>query len=498
MINKTSLVRWGRFSQLSDRKEIIGGVLIAIAWFYLNISSLIWLFASLQDTALFNQAIFVATVATVAFLGVRYRQQIEFSYVPQLQLSPSLLMLGCGIGAIAIRWLLDIEQVSVLLFVLGTYGLAGLFISPNFWRKGLPVAVLFACILPFSLQFSVGLGFPIRVLTAYAVEHILNSWQIAAVSSHEIIVLENGIAQVDLPCSGLKSLWTGTLFLLAATWLENRQIRWRWLLVCSAHLLLLISANIGRVLLLVLIANVFDRPELAQIVHVPLGILGFSSACFFTWLLLQNVPINLGTKVATIQTKSAQADLKKKELILCALLIGLSLLPKPEVILAEPLALNQINLPARMELKSIPLTKFERNFFAEYPQTIAQKQRFKSDNLSGSILLVSTTSWQAHHAPELCFVGNGFAVEQMNKERLSPEVIGRWLSLENGQMNAVYWFQSNRQTTDEFISRFWSDVTRQQKSWTLVSVLFDEPEKVDSSEVREFVSNIHREIANSL
>jgi exosortase O len=495
MINKTSLVRLGRFSQLSDRTEAIGGFLIAIAWLYLNISSLIWLFTSLQDTALFNQVIFVATVATVAFLARRYRQQIGFSFVPQLQLAPLLLMLGCGIGAIAINWLLDIEQVSVLLFVLGTYGLAGLFISANFWRKGLPVAVLFACILPFSLQFSVGLGFPIRVLTAYAVEHILNYWQIAAVSSHDIIVLENGIAQVDLPCSGLKSLWTGTLFLLAATWLENRQIKWRWLSICIAHLLLLISANIGRVLLLVLLANVFDRPELAQIVHVPLGILGFSSACFLTWVLLQTVPINPINKVAATQTKFGGGDLKKKELILCTLLIGLSFIPKPPTILAEPLALNRVSLLAQMELKTIPLTKVEQSFFTEYPHTIAQKQRFKSDNLSGSILLVSTTSWQAHHAPELCFVGNGFAVERMDKQQLSPEVIGRWLSLENGKMNAAYWFQSDRQTTDEFISRFWSDVTRQQKSWTLVSVLFDKPEKVDSSEVREFVSNIHQSIA---
>ena len=45
-----------------------------------------------------------------------------------------------------------------------------------------------------------------------------------------IIVLENGVAQVDVPCSGLKSLGTGTLFLLAATSMEDRKLGGRWLL----------------------------------------------------------------------------------------------------------------------------------------------------------------------------------------------------------------------------------------------------------------------------
>lgn len=52
----------------------------------------------------------------------------------------------------------------------------------------------------------------------------------ASIGLDTILILENGVSQIDLPCSGVKSLWTGLLFLLAATWLERRPLNLRWLL----------------------------------------------------------------------------------------------------------------------------------------------------------------------------------------------------------------------------------------------------------------------------
>jgi exosortase O len=90
-------------------------------------------------------------------------------------------------------------------------------VEQNFWQKNLPVAGLLACILPFNSQFNSGLGLPARVLTAQVVEQLLSMLHVGAISSYDIIVLENGIAHVDVPCSGIKTLLVGTLFLLAAT-----------------------------------------------------------------------------------------------------------------------------------------------------------------------------------------------------------------------------------------------------------------------------------------
>ncbi len=158
------------------------------------------------------------------------------------------------------------------------------------WRRGLPVAVAIACLLPFGVQFSTGVGTPARIFTAQIVEWILHSWQISAISAGDVIVLETGVAYVDLPCSGLKSMWTGTLFLMASTWLEGRQIGLRWVVVGLANLVFLAIANTARVLILTILTHVLHQSVWAEILHVPLGLSGFIMASLLTWGLLRLVP----------------------------------------------------------------------------------------------------------------------------------------------------------------------------------------------------------------
>jgi exosortase O len=495
-------------------KGSLGGIGLAIWWFYLNIFAMEWLFVSLQKASLFNLVLFSAVIGGLGILGFYQRHQLSFSLTPQWERSPVCLLLGSGIGALALRWLLDIPQLSIIVFLIGTYGLFGLFINSKVWRSGLVVAILFACIFPFSLEMSVGVGLPIRVMTAYAVEHLLTNWGLPATSSHDIILLEGRVAYVDLPCSGLKSLWTGTLFLLAATWLENRKINLRWFGVLLVHIALLIAANIGRVMMLVLINNVLKQPELAQIVHFPLGIVGFSSACFISWCLLQRLDKNShnfeGWNFRKIFSRKVPSVREKQRLItsvptqnnyltkvavgLC--LVGLVLIPQPSEVSENVVKLDRLSLPSAIQTQTLPLTGIENQFFANHPQTIARKQRFKVGNLSGSFLLVSTNSWQSHHAPELCLTGNGVRVDEMTKKQLTADVTGRWLSLNSDRANAAYWFQSPHRTTDEFLDRLWSDITRQEKSWTLVSVLFDNPVQSDTPEVKTLVNDLHQSLVS--
>lgn len=500
MTSKLNLVRLGVPPNVTNWQGRIGSGLIVAAWLWANLPALQWLFESLRDTSRFNLVMIGVVAIALLLQGVQHRQELEVSSAPALRLEPLAVMFGAAFCASVWRWMLDVEQITVLLFALGTYGLAGLFIAPSVWRKGLPVAILVACTLPFSVQFSTGLGFPARVLTAYTVEQILAHWHIAAISSHDIIVLENGIAHVDLPCSGHKSLWTGTLFLLIATWLEGRQIKFRWLLVCAANILLLISANIGRVLLLVIFTHVLKQPELADLLHIPLGVLGFVSACLLTWVMLQTIPRHRSqlTTQQPIESSSHHPAPLSKQVLLFACILGLAFIPQPQLIQAERSAIATINWLPQMHSEPLPLTATEQEFFVNYPGAIAQKQRFEWGNISGSMLVVSSTTWKAHHSPELCFVGNGFKVDQMERRRLSPDVLGRWLSLENRTLSAAYWFQSPKHTTDEFLSRLWGEVIRQELSWVLVSVLFDKTENPETPQIRAFVSNIHDAIAQSL
>jgi exosortase O len=151
-----------------------------------------------------------------------------------------------------------------------------------------------------------------------------------------------------------------------------------------------------------------------------------------------------------------------------------------------------------MASEPVPLTQAEQRFFDNSANPIVQKQRFVLGNLSGSILTVTTASWHAHHPPELCFVGNGLKVERMERKHLTPEVQARWLSLQEGKLSAAYWFQSPKQTTDDFLSRIWSYLIYKNKTWVLVSILFDNSYTPESTEIQAFTATVHKAIARSI
>ena len=492
-------------------------VLLVGAWLYANLPALVWLGRSLQSISLLNLLLVGAGTVFLLGLTVRSRSQWQLSPTPTLRPLPLGLMLVSGIGAIVCPWVLDIPQLPVLLFGLGSYGLFGLFLPGATWWRGLPIAALVACILPFGAQFGTGLGFPVRVLTAQMVEQFLKSWQVAAISSHDIIVLENGVARVDLPCSGLKSIWAGILLLLAATWLEKRTIGGRWLLVCFANSLMLLMANIVRVLSLVLLIH-WQQPQIAELVHVPLGILGFVFACGLTWGLLQWVPRSGGSEVRSQETGVGSQESESKiqnplakrrralskilppwlaQTTLIATVLSLGILAYAY---APPLmpTIAPLQMPAAIAAQPTELQPVEQRFFSNVSSTTPQKWRFAFGNLTGSLLTVSSRNWNAFHPPELCLIASGLQVDRMEKKQLTPAVLARWLTLGEKQLVAAYWLQSQHYTTDDFLSRMGEYILHQNRTWVMVSILLDDDRAADDSELKAFVTLIHATIDHHL
>lgn len=478
--------------------------LLAIAWFLANISAVKYLLSSLAEISIVYKisTCFLIVALTARSIGNLNRSPMFWSNFV-LRPYPLLLMLGAGICSTALQWIIDIKQLTVLLFVLGTYGLWGLFAEQNFWQKNLPLAGLLACILPFNTQVNGGLGFglPARVLTAQVVEHLLSALHVGAVSSYDIIVLENGIAHVDVPCSGIKTLLVGTLFLFAATWLEGRQLGLRWLAVYAANSILLLSANALRVAILVIVAQVFQQPIYAEILHVPLGLVGLIGAGFLTWLMLQKVPKIKLEKNLEFSSNLDSEIFKNRPLAkpgLIMVVAVLALISQLYHVENAQVAIAPLQLPAQVASEFIPLNAGEQRFFGNYPGTITEKRRFVSGNLRGSMLTVASTSWQTYHAPELCFVASGIPVNQIERKRLTPSVIARWLSLKDNQLSATYWLQSQQRTTDNFLSRIGSDITQKNHTWVLVSILFDSSVNPESPEIQDFATAVHNTVDRSL
>lgn len=483
-------VRWNARAQFDRPQVIFSTCAIATSWLYLNRPVLNWLVQALQDISPFNGLMLIAGGLLLIGLGIYYRQQIQFS-APTLRSVPLLLMLGCGMGAIATRWLIALEQLPVVLFLLGSYGLLGLFLSPAAWKKGLPVGVAIACLFPFGVQFSTGLGAPARVLTSHVVEYLLKLAQIPAISTEDIILLDTGVAYIDSPCSGLKSMWTGTLFLLAATWLEGRQIGLRWLFVAVANLGLLAIANTARIITLVILTHVLRQPTLAEMLHVPLGLMGFIVASLITWGLLRWIPRSRSVAIV----EPPQRFTFKAPIVIIASILSLMLIPHAQITTTPTLDLSQLQWSSAMQASPVALNPYEQKFFADYPGVTTQKQTFEFQGLSGSIVLVASPTWQAHHAPELCLTAFGYHIDRMDGEALTPTVTGRWLTLDGGTKTASYWFQSATRTTDDFFVRFWGEVFRQDPTWTMVSIVFDQSHSATEPAVQSFLNLVHDSLA---
>lgn len=483
--------------------QAINGAIV-LSWFYLNWPTLQWFGHSLHDLSSLSQLILAGISLLLGIQAVRNRHSIQ-SLIPALSLRPTghllplAILLSSAVASIGGRWWIDFEQIPALLFLLGSYGLVGLFLSPSRWRKGLPTAVAIAAVVPFWLQFTTGLGFPARILTAQAVEALLHTWHITALSSEDIIVLETGIAQVDLPCSGLKSLWMGTVLLLGMTWLAKRQIGLRWLLVWAVHLGLLIVANIARVLTLVILIYVLRQPAIADMVHVPLGLLSFVMVALIAWGMLRWIP------QSTLQhTEQKNKDFTKERssrgtsrffpAAMVAGLLALSLIPRPITAMPVLPLFTDLTWSAPMQTQTVPLFAHEQAFFANHSGVVAEKQQFEFEDITGSMILVSSPTWQAHHSPELCYVSGGFRVNQMSQQQLTPAVLGRWLSLDDHTRSAAYWFQSPDRTTDSYLTRLWADLTRQERTWTLVSILFDQPHQPQEPAMQTFLSTVQAEL----
>ncbi len=428
-----------------------------------------------------NQIVLLGALLLI-FSQVRKGQlRPRFNAAPQLYIPALALALGSSAFYLIIERFLDINTFSATFFGMASYGLLGLWMSPRAWRQGLPAALLLVGALPFGEHLQTFVGYPVRILTAALVRDGLRVFGAQSVGIDTILVFENGITKVDLPCSGVKSLWTGGLFLLAATWIERRRINLRWFLVAAAFVFLLLAANLLRVAILVAVGQIAGWTLLAEMLHVPLGVLGFAGACAAAAAGLRLTAQAHGTlpadPVSSPETRPARPGWLAPVMAVTVLVFGLLYTPRPQTAAAH--ALPVWEFPAGLQTESWPLSPGERDWLRENEVDSAERWRFEWNGLSGSMLFVTSTTWRAHHRPERCFEVYGLEQDNPYTHLVAPDFPVRMLSLGTSRQpdlfTAAYWLQSASQTTDDYATRIWADIAPDRQPWVLVTILFDAP-----------------------
>jgi exosortase O len=164
-----------------------------------------------------NQIVLIGVLILIAVRMRSSRIRLRISAAPRLNGLALAMTLGASAAFLIVERYLNINTMSATLFGMATYGLLGLWLNPKIWRQGFLIALLLIAVLPFGEHLQTFVGYPVRILTASIIQEGLASAGIHSIGVDTILVFENGVSQVDLPCSGVKSLWTGMLFLLAAT-----------------------------------------------------------------------------------------------------------------------------------------------------------------------------------------------------------------------------------------------------------------------------------------
>ncbi len=454
-----------------------------------------------------NQIALLAVILLIAAQLRRGRLHISPADLPQLHRPALALMSTASVAFIAAERWLDINTLSATLFGLATYGLLGLWMQPHRWRQGLPAALLLVGVLPFGEHMETFVGYPLRLATARMVSSGLGGLGVPNLGVDTILVFENGLSQVDNPCSGVKSLWTGGLFLLAATWIDSRPLNRRWLLSGIVFAALLLVSNLLRVVVLVLVDQVFNWRLLAEMLHVPLGIIGFVTACLaLVGLLRWTSNFSPSPQVDPQITPTRPGWLA---ISLGMFLIFMALLYTPRVQPASaagaPVSTLADHFPAGLDAVQWTLTPGEIKWLSDGGSTPvdAARWRFEWRGISGSLLLIRSRTWRTQHRPERCFTVYGLEVQESQPNIIAPNFPLRQLTLGSPGnprpvYSAAYWLQSADKVTEDYAVRIWDDLAPQPQPWVLVTVLFDQPLDFDTSDTRALFNTLRETVQGSL
>jgi exosortase O len=447
-----------------------------------------------------NQLVLLGVVGLIVARLRRQRFQPRFDVSPQFHRPALLMTLGCSIFYLLVERFLDINTLSASLFGLASYGLLGLWLAPSSWRRGLPAILLLIGTLPFGAHMQTFIGYPVRILTAGLVQEGLATAGIGSVGVDTILILENGVSHVDLPCSGVKSLWTGMLFLIAATWIERRPLNRRWLLIALLFGGLLLTANLVRVGVLVLVGQVAGWRLAAEMLHVPLGVLGFVAACLAAVAFLRLPPVGFTAPLASPRTGLDRPAWLAPALAATILALVLSYTPRPQAGLAQPPP--AWDFPAELAIEPMPLTPDEVAWLTRDGAESANRLRFEWRGISGSMILITSRTWRAHHRPERCFEVYGLSLDDSRPHLVRPDFPLRLVTLGTGQghtlLSAGYWFQSPTRTTDDYASRIWADLAPRRQRWVLVSILLDGVYEPNDPDLQALYIILHEVVARKL
>ncbi|MCB1215704.1 MAG: hypothetical protein KDK66_09555, partial [Deltaproteobacteria bacterium] len=273
----------------------------------------------------------------------------------------------------------------------------------------------------------------------------------------------------------------------------------KWLFCFALSLFFLLLANLFRVVVLVLVYFLEAPIVIQEMIHVPLGILGFSFSSVLTYILLKYLASknHLTSAIAKRSFNLNNLGTSSQSFTRFRLKQTLSLILFILVSIFIYQSKDYDQLQAAVEIaptnQSLALTDKEKDLFLRHGVTSYQKKKITSGELSATIFLVKAKSWRGHHHPEQCLEGNGYSIKSSFSFYINPNQAIRLVELDSMGLRAAYWFVSQDKYTEDYASRVWEGLLNPGQSWVMVSVYFDQSFLPLREDFKPFIGQIQNQ-----
>jgi exosortase O len=456
---------WVIVALVAARRQRVMRGLMLLVWAWSHEAALRWtLFGLAQPSHVVQRFILIGLVALALFDF--FAQPVSARVHPR---AVSIALTGLLLDS-AVRLYSSVQFVHMASGLLLLYALCACFMDAQAWRKRVVLLATLVLCLPIQPHVDAHLGLPLRLWTAQAVAPLLELLGVRNVTVESIIVTENGVADVANACSGVRTLWYAVALWLGARLMWPHTSTRRWWLAGILSVAMAVGLNALRVTTLVLALHHQAPVLLAEMAHASLGLLALAGVGTLNLFLSRSTDPATSTKTAT---ETVAAVSWPVQILLAALMLATAQLPPPARTLVAASTLQTLRWSPALNTSPLPLSEQESSLILGHDATVAEKQRFNFHGVEGSLLVVRSGNWRAHHAPELCLLAQGAHLEGMHKVITSNGTF-RVMTLQGGMQSAITWFQSDARVLPDLGARWWSQLLRPQEQWSLITVVVDQ------------------------
>lgn len=414
----------------------------------------------------------------------------------KIPLVPYIVLISVSFIFTLNRIFFSFELFSPILSIVALYAFWGFFVpEPQVWRRNAALFLLLVLCLPLLERVQKFGSFPLREFTATVVGFFLRLFGFGSISQSGIIVTENKVTSVDLPCSGITSLYTGTIVFTGILFLEKIKVSWKIVVLYFIFLGLLMFANVWRVFSLVVVSDIYNLPFLGESIHISLGIVGFVVSVIallffmkrFTWERAEVSQRPDQKKNSSGFSKIVTANLFRSPFRFCrshlhsatvpisvACISLICFVPFQYVAPKEQTNTVQIFYDVAIpnaNITELPLTKGEKLYFETNEVAFLKKYRGTWGLAEEfSLLFVGSTSARSHHDPETCLQAMGYRIVESNIIELSS-IRMRKLTLNEGD-TVYYWFIGKDKTVVDYSQRVFEQWKHRNAPWVLGMIGF--------------------------